>query len=149
VLQIHVHAQEQPHAWLYVQLVVVPSGRAHVHVQVHCPVCGRAAPVVGAESVGAVQLHCHVELDVAAAAGSTGACPVVHVQFQTHGVVPLGTTTCPGAPGMTTETTMLLGVVTVETVAAPEAGAPFSCVAEGPAPGLATRTETSTLLGVV
>jgi hypothetical protein len=88
-------------------------------------------------------------LEVGAAVGSIGAWPVVQVQFQTHGVLPVGTTTFSGDPGTTTATTTLFGVVIVDTTALPCAGAVFSWVAGSLSPGLATRTETSTLLGAV
>jgi hypothetical protein len=84
--------------------------------------------VSGAGCAGVVQPHCQVADDVPAALGSVGAWPVVQFQFQIQGVSSSGTVTCLALPPMTTETTMLVGVVVVDTVAAPFACAEFSWV---------------------
>ena len=88
----------------------------------------------------------HVSDPVGASAG-VGTVPSVHTQFQTHGSLPVGTTT--PAPGRTTDTLTLLAPLTVALAEAAFASTVFTCVGTSSCPGLPTRTEMFTFVGLV
>jgi hypothetical protein len=132
---------------------VTPFDPVHVQVQIQWPATGdtetvgvEPAPVAPAEDCVAIHVQSHVSDPVGASPG-VGTVPRVHTQFQTHGSLPVGTTT--SAPGRTTDTLTLLSPVMVALADAASASAVFTCVGTVSFPGLPTRTEMFTFVGLL
>jgi hypothetical protein len=94
----------------------------------------------------AIHDQIHVSDPVGASAG-VGIVPSVHTQFQTHGSPPVGTTT--PASGRTTDTSTLFPPLTVALAEVTFASAVFTCVGTLSCPGLPTRTEMFTFVGLL
>ena len=153
------HAQLHAHAWLIAKLAAAPFGPVQAQFQIHRPATA-AGPeeaeedveldvaAAGVEEVWAV-IHDQIQFGPAvdASATSLGRTFSVHVQFQIHASVPVGTTTV--LPGRTTLTLMLFWPVVVALAETAFAVDVLVCEETLSAPGLPTRTEMLTLVGFV
>ena len=152
-LHVQLHTQLHEHAWSKLNELVTPFDPVHVHVQIQWPATGATetaglalAPVAPVAACVATHVQSHVS-DPVGASGGVGTVPSVQTQFQTHGSLPVGTTT--PAPGRTTDTLTLLAPLTVALAEVPFASTVFVCVGTSSCPGLPTRTEMFTFVGLV
>jgi hypothetical protein len=86
-------------------------------------------------------------LDPVGASAGVGIVPSVHTQFQTHGSLPVGTTT--PDPGRTTDTLTLFPPLMVALAEVVFASAVFTWVGTSSCPGLPTRTEMFTFVALL
>ena len=151
-LHVQAHTQLHEHAWSKLNELVMPLDRVHVQVQIQWPATGETetvglAPAVApAEACVASHDQTHA-LDPVGASAGVGIVPTVHTQVQTHGSLPVGTTMSP--PGKTTDTLTLRSPLVVTLAEAAFASAVFACVGTSSCPGLPTRTEMFTFVGLL
>jgi hypothetical protein len=154
-LHVQLHTQLHEQAWSKLNELVTPFDPVHVQVQIQWPATGATEttglalelpPDPAAAVCAATHGQSHV-LDPVGASAGVGTVPSVHTQFQTHGSLPVGTTT--PAPGRTTDTLTLLAPLTVALAEAASASTVFVCIGTASCPGLPTRTEMLTFVGLV
>ena len=153
-LHVQLQTQLHEHAWSKLNELVTPFDPVHVHVQIQWPATGETetapalelAPVAAAAACVATHDQSHVSDPVGASAG-VGTVPSVHTQFQTHGSLPVGT-----IDSRSRQDDRHVDVARAADGRArrgPVASTVFVCVGMSSCPGLPTRTEMFTFVGLV